>query len=105
MGTSLSRDGAGVEGQEAEKGRGVGTDNLGFVFIDAHARSTGEVIDQWEAGDKRFDIWRGDGEVISRSTCGNVVFLHQFGEERVIAEEKEERGEGAALFHPTEERD
>ena len=74
-------------------------DNLRFVGVNAHAGGLSESVQEREGGDDVEDTGGGDSEVVGGSTDFEVGCIDEFGEQSVVAENEEEGGERAALFH------
>ena len=74
-------------------------DNLRFVGVNAHAGGLSESVQEREGGDNVKNTGGGDSEVVGGSTDFEVGCIDEFGEQSVVAENEEEGGERAALFH------
>ena len=79
---------------------GASGDNVGFVNIDSQTRDTFESIYKRHRGNNRGEIGRGDSEIISKSAVRVGMDVRERVDEWVVAEGKEDGGEGAALFDP-----
>ena len=73
--------------------------NLSFVGVDAHAGDLSKSVQEREGGDDVKDTGGGDGEVIGGSADFEIGCVEEFGKQSVVAENEEEGGERAALFH------
>ena len=74
-------------------------DNLRCVGVNAHAGDLSKSVQEREGGDDVEDTGGGDSEVVGGGADFEIGCVEEFGEQGVIAENEEEGGERAALFH------